>query len=266
MSKKEDRLLVGIVAVLVLVALANAAVVFSLNSGISSKIEAAKPPALELIKIVPDCSECFNIDNAVNFIKSQYDVEIISEKSLAADSAEAELLISKYGIERLPTLLVKGETSKNEEMKQFFDTVGTQKDDYVILTAIPPVYIETATGRAVGKVDLINIIDGSCTSCYDVSVWKQILASNPFYVYVSGENSYGVDSEQGKSYLSKYNITKVPAVILSPDASVYGELKSAWTGFPVGTIESDGWFVFRNMQALRNITYKDLETGNITTV
>ncbi len=264
MIKKEDRLFVGIVAVLVLVALANAAVVFSLNSGISAKIEAAKPAELDLIRIVPDCSECFDIENAVNFIKSQYGVEIISEKSLDAESAEAKLLISKYGIERLPTLLVKGEISKNKELKQFFDTVGAQKDDYVILTAIPPVYIETATGKAVGKVDLINIIDGSCTSCYDISLQKQIVVG--YGVHVSSDATYDVSSEQGNTLIKKYNITKVPTMLLSPDAGEYETFKAVWQQIPAGSIESDGWFVFRNMQALRNISYKDLSTGNITTV
>lgn len=263
-QKKEDTLVLGIVLVLVLVALANAAVVFNVNSGISSKIEAAKPPQLDLVKIVPNCSECFNIENAVNFIKSQYAVEITSENILEADSAEAKALISRYGIERLPTLLIKGETSKDAGLKEFFDTVGVQKDGYIVLTAVPPVYIETATGKIVGKVELVNIIDNSCAGCYDVSLQKQIVTG--YGVFVFKDSTYDVGSEQGKVYLKKYNITKVPTMLLSPDASAYETFKAVWQQIPVGTIESDGWFVFRNMQALRNITYKDLSAGKTVSV
>jgi len=56
--------------------------------------------------------------------------------------------------------------------------------------------------------------------------------------------------------ITKYKIISVPTVLMSPEADQYTNLKGVWKN--VGTIESDGWYVFREMQQLRGVVYKDL--------
>jgi len=57
----------------------------------------------------------------------------------------------------------------------------------------------------------------------------------------------------------KYNITKVPALLVSPDAKYYQNLNTAWA--EVGTIAPDGWYIFRSTEVMG--IYKNLLTGQI---
>ena len=58
---------------------------------------------------------------------------------------------------------------------------------------------------------------------------------------------------------NRYKITKLPTILLSPDVAQYTNLQKIWNG--VGTIEQDGWYVFREMQQLGGAVYKDLATN-----
>ena len=62
-----------------------------------------------------------------------------------------------------------------------------------------------------------------------------------------------------KYILKKYNITKVPVILISPDAGVYSGFVSAWP--QVGDVSGDGWYIMRKPEALG--TYKDLLTGQV---
>ena len=73
------------------------------------------------------------------------------------------------------------------------------------------------------------------------------------------ENTYDISSKEGKELIARYKITKIPIIILSPDASAYPSFISAWDG--VGTKETNGWFIMRNPELLG--TYKDLSTNQI---
>jgi len=59
--------------------------------------------------------------------------------------------------------------------------------------------------------------------------------------------------------VSKYNIQKVPVILLSPEAKEYDSFINAWK--PVGSVESDGWFVMRKPEALG--TVKDIVNNKI---
>ena len=73
-------------------------------------------------------------------------------------------------------------------------------------------------------------------------------------------NDSPLSGQEGKNLVGKYNIKKVPTVLLSPEASAYEALSQVWER--VGTVESDGVFVFREMEAI-NQTYKDLNNNKI---
>ena len=74
--------------------------------------EAASPAELELVLLTDSaCSDCFDIQAVVDSIKGSH-VNITSEKELNFNSAEARDLIQKYGIDKVPTVLLFVETNK----------------------------------------------------------------------------------------------------------------------------------------------------------
>ncbi|MBS3108477.1 hypothetical protein J4409_01265 [Candidatus Woesearchaeota archaeon] len=60
--------------------------------------------------------------------------------------------------------------------------------------------------------------------------------------------------------VKKYGIKAAPTIILSEEASVYNVLNGIWS--QVGTVESDGVYVFRNIEVIGEI-YKDLSSDKI---
>ena len=68
------------------------------------------------------------------------------------------------------------------------------------------------------------------------------------------------ECDKKKEPEKKYNITLVPTIILSSNAKDYSSLNQAWS--QVGSIETDGTFVFRDLSLL-NIPYKDLYSNKI---
>lgn len=358
--KQENLLRVfyaGVFLLLLVLAL-NTFSVFSLRSDLTAKIievnELAKPAKIELIRIDSPCTDCFNTNEIASKIK-EADLEIIEEKVFTSSSSEAREIINKYGIEKLPTIVLKGEIEKvsiqnfkqqddvlvfdgivppyedasngniigkvssiiindkkcdacadfnliiqdivqngvfigEKEVIDFSDPKGKElidkfdikklpalllskdidaysviaqdikqlpeKDNYYILESQAP-YVETESGKIMGLVGLIIIDDVSCSECYDVTLHKQVLLR--YGVFVANESTYDVSSEKGRELLSKYNITEVPTILLSPEADIYLTFKQIWG--QVGTIESDGWFVFRAIEQMG--VYKDLSTGNV---
>jgi len=73
------------------------------------------------------------------------------------------------------------------------------------------------------------------------------------------EDTYDISSPQGKDLIAKYNITKAPTLLISPEAKAYDTLTQVWT--EVGTVESDGWYVFRATEQMGN--YTDLLTNQV---
>ena len=80
-----------------------------------------------------------------------------------------------------------------------------------------------------------------------------------FGVAFKEEKILDVARPEAKSLLQKYNISKIPVIILSPDASVYPSLDKAWKS--VGTVADDGWLVMRKAEVLG--TYRDLITNQV---
>ncbi len=230
--------------------------VYSSNAIVSEKIaasvEAAKPANIEVTKILAQsCSDCFDI-SVVDSALAQLNVKT-SEKTLDYTSAEAKQLISKYKIIKIPTVLITGEVEKAGI--DFWNQVGTNENDGTLVLRFGAPYIDPASGAEIGRVQLIELSDKTCSSCYNVSIQENILKQG-FGISLSKITGYDVSSSDGTRLVSQYNITKVPTIIMSPDVKYYESIQGIWK--QVGTIENDGWYVFRNMQALNGITYNDL--------
>ncbi|MBI5332255.1 MAG: hypothetical protein HZB65_01655 [Candidatus Aenigmarchaeota archaeon] len=362
-------LLTGLVAITLIILLVG---VFMMNSANSTLVEKAKfseeearPANLNIIKLVSsDCVDCFDVDSVITKI-TQSNTKITDMKTVDVYSADGQVLVNKYNIERVPTVLISGETSKST-VKSMLDGIGDrQPDGTVVFTDLQPVYInllnnqtigrvsitiildpsynnytnltlvvdrlreagitianttilnlsETkakemireynltkipalifsddlaayealvqawsqvgsvesdrsyvlreinppylnlSSGQIVGQVVMINLADSSCLECYDIGTAKKILETG-FGIFIANETIYDIDSTKGKELLKKYNITAVPTFLLSSQANAYVSLNEAWA--QVGTVEADGWYVFREIKALGDVAYRDLETN-----
>lgn len=224
---------------------------------IAGSKERARPANLELTIITaPDCSDCFNIDEFIDFLKDQ-NVKITSENKVEFNSDEGKRLIQENKIERIPTFVVRGEINKDSALKSFFESVGEIKDDTFIFEKINPPYILTESGEVKGRFELTYISVISCVECYDVILHNASLTS--FGMKISKDKTVDISSKEGKELLKKYDITKVPTILLSGDLEEYSIFQRIWP--QVGTVVSDGTYIFLKTEVMG--IYKDLETGKI---
>ncbi len=260
---KAQKTIIVLSIVLFAFAAYNLYVVYASNAAIADKIaaegtaaaEAARPANLQVTKILAQsCADCFGVAQVENAVR-QLNVNV-SEKSLDYSSAEARQLISRYGIRKVPAMLITGETEKAGI--SFWSQIGTAESDGTLVLRYGAPYVDPSSGAEIGKAELINIADKSCGACYNVSVQESVLKDGFGFVF-SGIKTYDAKSAEGEKLISLYNITKVPTIIISPDAKYYemNNFQTVWKQV-AGTVEKDGWYVFREMKALSGITYYDL--------
>lgn len=72
-------------------------------------------------------------------------------------------------------------------------------------------------------------------------------------------DTYEANSTEGMALIKKYNITAVPTVLYSPDASYYQDFDKVWL-YQNSTIASDGWHVFRSFNVIAG-KYQNLSAG-----
>lgn len=218
--------------------------------------EEQKPALLQFVSIVDSsCSGCFNINQVADAIKG-LDINITKSETLEFSSDRARQLIDQYGIKIVPVLIISGETD-NSKIAGLWDQLNTKKNDGVVYFEAFPPYRNLTSGNIEGLVSLITLTYDSCSTCYDPAAHEQVLSR--FGIKPTKESVYDVNSTEGNQLLIEYNITKVPTILLSPEARVYTSFVQVWR--TVGTVESDGWHVFRATEQMGN--YTDLTTGEI---
>ena len=241
---------IGFVLVLIVLYGINIFITGGVIFPIKASAEESRPANLHLTLIVTDCDNCYDMNNVISFIKRQ-NVKIIQERSLSYNEEEAQALVSKNNIKSLPAVIITGQVSQSN-VANLWNSLGVQPlDNTVIVSGYPPYYSLTEN-KIVGLVQVIRLTDNSCAECYDVERHMEILPS--FGIFVEKSLTYDVSSSNGKNLVQKYNITKVPTTILSPDVSAYASLDSIWDR--VGTVEGDGWYVFRATEQMG--IYRDL--------
>ena len=233
LDKAKDALVIALGLVLLL----NIFLASGLNGLIGEKVallkESVKPAKLQLT-IIEDktCKDCFDITATVDSIK-RTNVEITKEEKL--DFSSAKGLIKKYGIEKIPTIIVAGEINKTK----FGDF--EEKDGVLLFIKQTPLYTDAISGKVEGRVSLIHLKDGSCDKCTELS---QIIDGLKKNVKIIDEKEVDINSSEGRSLISKYSIKQAPALILSKELSVYS-VSEGWSN--VGSIEEDGSYVMRGI-------------------
>lgn len=239
---KKDRLqaiFLALVIVLGIALMANLALTFSLNKSIGKNIEAAKEeakPAKIELTIIKDskCSDCYDVSAVADYIKGS-GAEVKKENEVEFDSPEGKNLAAKYSIEKVPAVIVTGETGKAS-------IEGLDKIEGALVFSQPqPPYTEFSTGKVVGRTKLIVLRDSSCKNCADLA--SLIAGIKGAGIRIVEEKAIDIAAQEGKNILKKYSIDFAPAIILSGDARYYPLINQAWPS--IGTKESDGSYVMR---------------------
>ncbi|MBS3152152.1 hypothetical protein J4230_01945 [Candidatus Woesearchaeota archaeon] len=222
----------------------------SLKQKVSEANEAARPAKLDLIIInAPSCDKCFDIKSIVANIKSG-NVNITSEEVLNFKDAflVASEYISKYDIEKLPTVIVKGELNKTK----LHETLISVGDAYVFTKQTAP-YFNIGSNSIKGFVTVTIVNADGCSECADIGIALDQINTGGIVI----QDIINLSEKESKELTDKYKIKKLPSLILSSDASEYSLIKQSWNS--VGSEEDDGSFVLRNFLP----PYKNLETGKI---
>lgn len=232
-------------AAIIIILLYNTFQISSVNPLLEQNIEAAKkaaiPAKIELLTIsAQSCNDCYGISYIVDTI-SLMGVNITKTKEVEFNSEEGNSLIKKYGIKNVPTIIVTGEINKSNQLSSMLDQIGEKTGEDYVVTKLNPPFIDMSTGLIKGVVSLKHLKNENCEECYDLSPLVSQMSNTGMKIGDIDEIS--INSKEGKELIKKYNIQKIPAIILGSEIEVYPELIKELAN--VGNIESDGVFVTR---------------------
>lgn len=231
-----------------------------LDKKIAEAKENQRPASLDIV-ILNDssCKECYGVQSLIDRIKKE-NVKIGSEKTIEINSSDGLELINKFNIDKAPTIVVTGELNKITALQDLWKALGDIKDNTFVLRSVGAPYVMTNSGDIRGKIKLTMLVDKTCDKCYDVTQHEKILKGLGIFL----ENSQVLDAglKDGKKSIGDYKIELLPTIILTGDLDAYANLKSVWS--PVGTIEKDGTYIFREGVKQMGI-YKDLTSGKVIT-
>ncbi|MFA6027889.1 MAG: hypothetical protein WC752_03105 [Patescibacteria group bacterium] len=250
--------IIKIVAVSLIVIFIGGVIYALASSGIKSYQEkkANQTAELSAIKLVDaTCPNCFKMDSLLDILKKE-NVVFKDIKEVDVSSEEGNALISQHNITKIPILIITGDIEKNEPFTKLWEGFGQKKDKTLISDVFPP-YKNLNDSTTIGLVDLTVIYDSTCTECYNSKMHDVYLAAEG--IYPVNTNKLDASSQEAKDLIAKYNIKKIPTVILTPEAKYYKNLTEKWV--QDGFIADDGYYIFTAPEKIG--TYKDLETNEI---
>jgi len=202
------------------------------------------------------CTECFDMNSTFIELMKGSGVYFNEVKILDSDSSEGKAIISNYSFGALPVMILSSELKEYTNLTQNWNNVGfVDGNGFYILNKIFPPYYDLNSNSVKGLVEVTYLVDEKCTECYNPKeVHGPILEG--LLIKISKESSIDVNSAQGKEFISKYKIKEIPTMILSPEAKYYDSLNNVWG--TVGSIESDGLYVFRDVNSL-NVKFVSLK-------
>ena len=206
-------------AILLVVIAFNTLTISQLEGDFAASIEEIKagtvPPKIELITINSSCTECSTVLDVIAGLKT-LNMEIVGEIELSAGSPEAKALIGEMGIERLPAVVLRGETSELQ--------IGgfRQEKDALVYDSIRAPYEGALSGEIVGKVTAIILVDENCSACVDLALAVEGLRQNG--VLIGEERRVDYRTDEGQSLIIQNKVEMVPVLLLSDDIEAYPEI------------------------------------------
>lgn len=242
-------LIIVLFSLFVVFSLVNTLLLGNLSGLVTKKIaetkEQTRPAKIEVTAItLSECKECYDVKNALDDLKKQ-NVNITKEETFDYKSDKGKQLVELYRIERLPALIIQGETNKTEQLQRYWDRVGEQRgsnNETVLYTNIFPPYYDMFEGRIVGRVSITSLVDSSCEKC--VSLAGIVDAFKQAGVKIVEEKTVEYKSEEGKQLVSKFGVREIPALIISKDILDYDSIKQIWD--QLNTTEKEGFFALHS--------------------
>lgn len=205
------------------------------------------------------CVKCNDMELLISQIKAS-GISVSVQKNITSGSDEGKALIAKYKLDFAPALILSKDAAVYDIIQKVWPHIGSKETDgsYVLRTVYPP-FVNLTTSKLRGLVVATYLTDKSCSECYDVNIHKQIIASpQTFAIRLDNEETFDASDAKGRELIDKYNITQIPAVILSDEVQAYPSSVGLKQFF---SVEKDGSYVFRKPSVLG--VYKDLTTNKV---
>lgn len=234
-------------------------------------IEAAEPPYFDvkeqavkgrvagMVIFDKKCEQCANLTTIIKGLQQDGVFFARNEESEASDS-KSKAIISKYGVKQLPTLILSSDIDEYAAITQNIRRAGINKTDGSYVIYGPPPYVNLTTNRIAGLINVVKVVDGSCTACSDADDYAMLIGQ--LGLAIDKETEVDVATANGKEVKQKYDLRKVPTIMLVGDIDAYPGFDLLW--LKVGSIEKDGTLVLRNPEAvIPTATFRNLTTGAV---
>ena len=218
--------------------------------------EAQKPAVVDVTAIVaPDCTACDSLASFMSTLTSNPKIKVAATKTLDYASPEGAALVKQYELARVPTLIIRGQVEKLLVVLPGLKGYGQATSDTLVGKNIVAPYVDLASGKVRGEFQALYVTEKQCATCYDPTVNRQSLLR--LGLKPTTEKTIDRNDADGQKLVKQYKLVSTPTLILTGDIAAYPGFETIWK--QVGTIESDGAYVFRNDKALMG-TYYDLAT------
>lgn len=247
-NKNKTLLDINTVLIALLVIVMAAGLYFTLSVPTPKAPEPAPAPLSIAVTILgTDCADCWDVSAALAFLGQQKNLNVSSVTNISLkDTAE---LASQYNITRLPAVIITGEVT-NLTIQNF-----EKNGDALVFAQAPPPYYSLAEKRYVGKVSLTVLDEQTCPICFNMTALVEQLEQSG--IKIVRKSLVKPSSTEGKALIAKYNISKLPNIILSKDALQYDFIAQVWPS--VGSEETDGNLVLRMVYP----PFVNVSSGNV---
>ncbi|MFH1056434.1 MAG: hypothetical protein V1717_01400 [Candidatus Micrarchaeota archaeon] len=244
---------VGILAIIYLALATNA--LSNLQPKPSPTAPVEKPEIGVILINPPPCRPCIKLDDFAKNIKNYSGILLVQDETVEFQNASE--LIAKYGIKKLPTVLISGELDKLPALKTQLEALGeTKEDGTIVITGIKPVYYDLEQKKFVGLLKATRIVNSTCIDCTKAFVFQGNLEESTG-IRFSEESEFELNDTRAEALVEKYNITKIPSLIITGEIDAYEGLSEEWK--KVGSAEEDGSLVWRSVVP----PYQELPSGKV---
>src|SRR3989304_6070903 len=219
-GKKSSRLTKAVLLLLLGVLLVEVFVTWDATSKIGEK---ARPANLEIIQISDNtCVQCASVNLLSAPISGSNSTKILSTSTIDFASAEAKSLIAKYGVQKIPAVVVTGEFKKDNVVFLWGDLGGKMLTDAVIIETSAP-FVNATNGHREGLVSLVSIVDSSCANCTSMDDFVSSLKQTG--VNFVSEKTIEYTSSEAQAWITSQDIQRIPAIVFSKDIETYDTIK-----------------------------------------
>lgn len=219
-------------------------------------IRTQPPVRTVVIEAPPSCDHCFDVEQYL--VALDETINMVVENDGVGNGMGADGF--PFVPQRLPALAFNGTLAEYTALLDGWDIIGnitnitgTARYDgtwYILPVAHPP-YYDTISGTTRGLVTVTYITANTCDDCYDPYTLRGFINSS--HIIVGKERAFDIASPEGRAVAARYNITRVPTIIMDEEAGLYPNLLPGW--LVVGTVEDDGAYVLRNLERLSVVHY-----------